>query len=406
MRLRWNDEDIDLADHALAQSLVALGAKAGHRIAVLAGNTPLHVLLHVAARRNGWTLVPLSLAAPPSLDRCDIVVQRQGAAALEDWQGPLLVATDRGEPVGRRAGRLPPPGEPGPAYVLRTSGTTGEPHRIPVTWEMLDAHAAAASHRIGDSKDAVWSCVLGLHRVGGVALLSRALHNGSTILLEPAYDARRLAQHLRDGVTHVSLVPTMLRRLLDAWGHGPPPATLRCVLLGGDRAPEGLVQPALAAGWPVYCTYGMTESCSQAATATPDERRNRPGTSGRPIDGVHIEAVDGELVVSGATVAGGVHATGDLGRVDAEGFVFVTGRVGDRITSGGAKVEPGTVEDVLRAHPAVVDACVVGLPDPEWGERVVAVVVLRGGHMPELATWCRTRLDRPEIPKVFLQAES
>jgi len=398
MRLLRDGEDAPLHGEA-CDVLADLGASRGHRIGLVTGNDPLAVQAHVAARRNGWTLVPL-VAGPSDLVQaaatagaCDAVLAVRGLGAEGTRDLPLVVADASGGTVASTPAVLQDADPSGPAYVLHSSGTTGRPKPVPITWAQLDAHAAAASRRLADTASSAWAATLRFRRVGGVAMLHRALANGSTLLLDglPALDQ----------ATHVSLVPTQLSRLLAE--RGRVPEGLRCLLLGGDHAPESLVRPALDSGWPIFCTYGMTETCSQAATALPRERLERPGTSGRALDGVHIEAVDGELVVSGPTVVGGRHATGDLGRVDAEGFVFVAGRRDDRITTGGEKVDPVLVEEVLCTHPAVAEAGVVGLPDPDWGQRVVAAVVLRG-PMPDLKPWCRSRLEPAQVPKAFVAA--
>lgn len=362
MRLLWGDGEVAVDAGILAEPLLALGLRPGHRVAVPGPNSPLHVQLHAAAEREGWTVV--------SGGDADAEVGPDGSVRLLH---PLGDAT------------------PGPAFIVHTSGTEGRPKPVAITRSMLAAHAAAANERLGDGAGSVWLGALPLHRIGGIAMADRVRRNGGTLALAQRLDAAAL-----DGITHVSMVPTMLRRLLPA----APPQSLRCLLLGGDHAPESLVRPALEQGWPIFCTYGMTESCSQAATATPQERLERPGTSGRPLRCVGVSVDNGELVLSGPTVAGGGPlCTGDLGRVE-DGQVFVTGRRDDRITTGGVKVDPEPVEDALLRHPAVAAACAVGLPDAEWGQRVAAAVVLReGSASPDLRAWCKSLLPAAAVPK-------
>jgi len=210
--------------------------------------------------------------------------------------------------------------------------------------------------------------------------------------LQPSNDERSSGGLLRP-VTHVSLVPTQLLRLLDHRADGPPPS-FRCALIGGARAPADLVSRALEAGWPLALTYGMTEMTSQVATAPPDLVRAKPGALGEPLEGVELK-VDGggEILVRGRTQAigyvgsdeaiadaDGWHHTGDLGHIDDVGDVWVTGRRIDRIVSGGVTVDALEVEQALRGHPAVADACVVGVSDAEWGEVVGACVVPAEGE--------------------------
>jgi O-succinylbenzoic acid--CoA ligase len=178
----------------------------------------------------------------------------------------------------------------------------------------------------------------------------------------------------------------MLHQLLEAWGPEAAPDSLRCLLIGGAPAREELIVAALEAGFPIALTYGLTEASSQVATAPPELVREKPGTVGPPLPGVRVRVSEsGELLVQGPTVAPGevrtdgwLH-TGDLAREDGEGHLWITGRESDRIISGGVNVDPGEVEAALEAHPLVAEAVVLGVPDREWGERVVAVVV---SHSP------------------------
>ncbi|MGH2842659.1 MAG: AMP-binding enzyme, partial [Solirubrobacteraceae bacterium] len=191
------------------------------------------------------------------------------------------------------------------------------------------------------------------------------------------------------------LVPTMLARLLDAGLAGPP--TLRWALLGGGPIPPGLLARAQAAQVPVAPTYGMTEACSQIATF------------GVPLHGVALRlGADGEVLVRGPSLAAnrlgadGWLATGDLGELDARGRLRMVGRKADTIVTGGENVAPAEVEAVLLEHTAVADAGVFGVEDPEWGERLVAAVVLRGGQRAtpeELREFIGARLARFKVPK-------
>jgi O-succinylbenzoic acid--CoA ligase len=190
----------------------------------------------------------------------------------------------------------------------------------------------------------------------------------------------------------VSLVPTTLARLLDA-GLRKPPA-LRWALLGGAPLPAALLDRAAAAGVPVAPTYGLTEACSQVAT------------HGVPLFCTRVRlSAEGEILVAGPTVApasGPVLHTGDLGRIDERGRLTVTGRLSDTIVTGGENVAPTEVEAVLAAHPAVAEAAVHGRADPDWGEAVVATVVLRPGAeatAEALRRHCAAQLAAFKVPK-------
>jgi O-succinylbenzoic acid--CoA ligase len=173
---------------------------------------------------------------------------------------------------------------------------------------------------------------------------------------------------------------------------------LRAALLGGGPADPALLERALAAGVPVAQTYGLTEACSQVTVSAPGD----PSTAGWPLHGTAVRlAPDGEILVSGPTVAGGGElATGDLGRLDARGRLTVIGRKADTIVTGGENVAPAEVEAALLAHPGVLDAAVVGRPDPEWGEAVTARVV--GEVDPgALRAFAARRLAPYKVPKTI-----
>jgi O-succinylbenzoic acid--CoA ligase len=206
--------------------------------------------------------------------------------------------------------------------------------------------------------------------------------------------AGRLGRADRDDVTIASLVPTQLARLIDR----PPPPSLRVVMLGGAPADPTLLVRAREAGWPVAPTYGLTQTCSAVTVAEPGDVE----TSGSPLPGLSVDiAADGEILVTGPTVAGGgTLRTGDLGRLDEGGRLIVSGRKVDTIVSGGENVMPAEVEAALLEHPAVAEAGVFGRPDPEWGEAVTAAVVLRAPAEPAaLRAHCAERLAGFKVPK-------
>ena len=228
------------------------------------------------------------------------------------------------------------------------------------------------------------------------------------------------------GVTIVSVVSTMLQRMLDARRASTYPATLRCVLLGGGPAPRSLLERCAALGVPVVQTYGLTETTSQLATLAPEDALSHPGSAGRAlypnemrIKGAGSPDHAGEILVRGpvvmagyagrpaetarAVVDGWLH-TGDIGRIDSEGYLHVLDQRDDLIVTGGENVYPAEVEAALLAHPLVVEAAVVGVPDDTWGSRVLAVVRLAGVALPAdaeavLVAHCRASLAAYKAPR-------
>jgi O-succinylbenzoic acid--CoA ligase len=261
------------------------------------------------------------------------------------------------------------------------------------------ASALGSAVAVGLDPAERWLCPMPLTHVGGLSIVIRSAIYATTAVVHGRFDTGAVLNDLMDParrITMASLVPTMLSRLLDAGLERPP--TLRWALLGGGPIPPGLLERARQAGVPVAPTYGMTEACSQIATF------------GWPLPGVEIRLagpereieVRGPIVAAGALAGDGWLHTGDLGRFDERDRLEITGRKADTIVTGGENVAPAEVEAVLLEHPAVHDAGVFGRPDPEWGEAVVAAVVLRDGVAldgDELRTFCAERLAPFKVPK-------
>lgn len=279
-----------------------------------------------------------------------------------------------------------------------TSGSTAGPRPVILTHDNVGAAVAASQERLRNGAEDLWLLTLPLFHVGGLSVLWRSAAAGGAVVLHDRFDAHEAARAMQTGrVTMASLVPTMLHRIL---GTEPGPFPwLRAVLLGGAAAPRSLVERAFAAGLPVLATYGMTEACSQVATVAPGEQEASLVSVGRPLDGmsVTIELPNrdgaGEILVDGPAVSSGYAfeaprsgplRTGDIGRFDVHGRLVVLGRSDDVIVSGGENVVPSAVEAVLGAHPALAEVAVLGVPDAEWGEIVVAVVV-PGEETPTIA---------------------
>jgi o-succinylbenzoate---CoA ligase len=283
--------------------------------------------------------------------------------------------------------------------VMHTSGTTAAPKPVELTYGNFQASALGSAVALGLDPAERWLCPMPLTHVGGLSIPIRSAIYATTVVLHGGFDTEAVLNELMDPgrrITLVSLVPTMLARLLDAGLERPP--TLRWALLGGGPIPAALLARARDAGVPVAPTYGMTEACSQIATF------------GWPLPGVELTTSSGEVRVRGPIVSAGCVdergwlRTGDLGRFDERGRLEITGRKADTIVTGGENVAPAEVEAVLMEHPAVADAAVHARADPEWGEAVVATVVARDGASVapgELLAFCAQRLARFKVPKAI-----
>jgi O-succinylbenzoic acid--CoA ligase len=286
--------------------------------------------------------------------------------------------------------------------IVHTSGSTGEPRPVELTFGNIRANARGVAQAMDLRGDERWLCPLPLAHVGGLMVLLRsALMATTAVLAPPPFDPAAVAERLHDGgITVASLVPAQLQRLLDA-GATPGPA-LRRVLLGGGPMPRALLSRARAAGFPVCPSYGLTQACSTVTVGEPGDL----DTAGRALPGVGVAiAGDGEILVSGATVSAlGSLRTGDLGRLDERGRLIVTGRKGDVIVTGGENVAPAEVEAVLAEHPDVAEAAVFARPHPLWGEAITALVVPRDGAELDPAALrghCLQRLAAFKVPKAF-----
>ena len=367
------------AEHR-ASGLAAAGVGEGHRVAVrLAPGIAFCELLH-ALPLLGAVLVPLG-------------------AGAEAPAGMRLMVDDRSEGGSPDSGAVPLRDELDPEAVhsvIFTSGTTGDPKPVELTYANQAASAVASSDALGVEPEDRWLCPLPLHHVGGLGVLIRCAINATTAVLHERFEVERVRRVLEAGdLTLASMVPTMLVRLREAGLRSAP--GLRAIALGGGPIPPELLDWAAEVGLPVVPVYGMTETASQVVAGSP----------GRPLRGVELSiAPDSELLVRGAMVARGALAedgwlhTGDLGRLDADGLLHVEGRLKELIVTGGENVAPLEVERALLEHPAVADCGVAGLPDREWGEAVVAFVVLREAVAAEdLREWCAERLAAFKVPK-------
>ena len=274
------------------------------------------------------------------------------------------------------------------ALVVPTSGTTGAPKGVVLTHPQVAASAEATSTFLGiDPSRHHWLACLPLAHVGGLSVVTRALHAGTGLTVHDRFDAEAVDEAAATGCTHVSLVTTALTRIdTTRWER---------IVLGGSAPPPDRPANSVA-------TYGMTETGSGVVY------------DGTPLPRVEVRAVDGELQIRGPMVSheyrdgtavvdadGWLH-TGDLGGV-TDGVVHVDGRRDDMIITGGENVHPDPVEKRLREHPAIADAAVVGRPDPEWGQRVVAVVEVaddaKAPSLDELRAWVSDTLPRWCAPK-------
>ena len=353
-------------------------------------------------------LVPID--APPGAEfvarfHAAVKLGAVSAPTRPGWGGQTSVTTAPGA-YSRTVGEAAAPGAMARLY---TSGTTGTPRAVDLTRENFFASAVGTAFALGIGPSDRWLCCLPLHHVAGLSILTRSAITGIGTVLHDGFDTDRVAASLaEDGVTLVSLVATQLKRLLDAGAELTGP---RALVMGGGPVPEDLIVEATGRGATVIQVYGMTETTSQVTLLEVADAERKAGSAGRALLGADLRIDHGEILVRGAVVAPGSAGedgwlrTGDLGTIDSEGYLWVDGRRDDLIVTGGENVMPERVEDVLKAHPDVADAAVVGRPDPEWQSAVTAIVVLRPGAAEDaeaLRAHCARELAGYEVPKSFV----
>ena len=275
---------------------------------------------------------------------------------------------------------------PDTALIISTSGSEGLPKAVQLTNRNLDAAASAANQRLSLRSGELWLACLPLYHIGGQSILWRCAQAGATVLLHEGFDASKVADDLSNKpVTHISLVPAMLARLLEIGAK--PPICLRHAIIGGAALSMALYERAKAAGWPLNPSYGMSESSAQIATWVESDGPWHEGLVGTALGENEISLnEEGRIQIRGPQIMAGYlgeetrnpddwFITGDLGKIDQNLRLTVTGRADDMLISGGRNVHPNEVESCLAACPGVQDVAVTALPDPVWGDLIVALVV-------------------------------
>lgn len=431
----------------------AASGPGGPVLAFVGPNGPAVPVSLFAAAWSGASYAPLNYRLPASALRqlvAEVNPERvvcaselvshlgEGGPALElaeDWGGPV-------EATATAPGYAEAPGRP--AVLLFTSGTSAAPKAAALDHANLLSYVLNTVEFASAGEDeAVLLSVPPFH-IAGVAAVLSSCYAGRRVVPLASFSAEGwLAAVGEERITHAFVVPTMLARIVAALETSPDAevGSIRNLSYGGARMPLPVLERALRlfpeAGF--VNAYGLTETSSTVSVLGPDDHRvalhsddpdvrARLGSAGRPLPGVEVAITDesgrrlpageaGEIRVSGAQVGGhylnrdddnlesGWLRTGDIGYVDSDGYLFVTGRADDVIIRGGENISPAEVEDALLRHPAVVAAAVVGLPDEEWGESVAAMVALRPDTEADgdaIAAWAAERLGSLKTPELLV----
>lgn len=427
----------------MAAQLRSRGVDAGDRVAVCALNRVEMLELLFACAHVGAVLVPINnrLTAPEvrfQLGDCEPSVVL-AEPAFEDLL--CRAGTEPGDldafTALARAGAEPGSREQGapesPLLLVYTSGTTGTPKGAVLTQRSLHYTVLNGVAHEGFGTGSVVASVLPLFHVGGLNIQTvPCLFAGGTVVLAERYEPDGLVAIMRrHRPTHLLLVPAAMEALLGCGSLTPEDlSSLGALNCGSSIIPEELIRRFNAYGVRVVQVYGATETGPTAVVLGYGDA-DRIGSCGRPAQHCQLRLVDaagadvapgrtGELWLRGPNLfthywnrpdetgqafAGGWYRTGDVGRIDEDGFVYITGRVRELIISGGENVYPAEVERVLGEHPAVAQAAVIGRPDQRWGEVPAAFVVPEAGALPDAATleqWCEQRLAAYKRPREWI----
>jgi fatty-acyl-CoA synthase len=450
----WTYAELD-ADIARCVAVMrGRGVGCGDRIAVLSRNSVWLLILQQALMRLGAIFVPLNwrLAAAEIdllIADCDpvlLVTDRACAPLADDRPGSVArltlealgTAIESAEPDRCDS----PVDSDAPSIILYTSGTSGRPKGVIITERnaFFTGSNFAVLGRVTNRSTFLCDSP-NFHVIGLLTSFRPGLIRGATMLVSPGFDPETTFARLADpalGITHYFCVPQMAQMLRGAPGFDP--ARLRgltALFTGGAPNPPQDIRTWLAEGVAMADGYGSTEAGTVLGMPPePEVIAAKAGSAGLPAPTLNVRIVDeagavlgddaiGELQIAGPNVtpgywqrpeetaaaftADGWFRTGDLARRDSDGFFTLVDRLKDMFISGGENIYPAEVEQVLLDHPAVTDAAVIGMPDPQWGEVGCAFVVVAGPAIDlaeTLAAHCGASLARYKIPKRFLAVDA
>lgn len=433
--ISWEDKQWTFREMAersmdVARKMRGTGLEEGDRVALLTSGGPETVFLIHGGLLAGFELVMLN----SRLTQAELAYQIADSEAKAVFSDDAL--SDRlpdsttvsvllsGEEAAFEPAELWE--EDRTLTIMYTSGTTGFPKGVRQTAGNHMSSAVASSLNMGLQEGDVWLCAMPLFHISGFSILSRSLIYGMTVRLQTRFDAEASAKEIAEGsVTMMSAVAVQLVRVLDILESRNQRASerFRQILAGGGPVPSPYIRRAEAIGIQILQTYGMTETSSQTATLSAEDALRKTGSSGKPlffnrirIDGAEKPGDEGEILISGPHVTPGYVGrfsdkpaqvdgwlrTGDIGRLDEEGFLYVLDRRSDLIISGGENIYPAEIEQVLAGHPAIVEAGVAGVEDERWGHVPAAFIVARKDiSVEELEAFCRERLAPYKVPKHY-----
>jgi long-chain acyl-CoA synthetase len=440
---------LDGASARVAGLLKAKGVEPGDRVGLMLPNVPYFPAIYYAILRAGAVVVPMNVLLKER--EVAYYLDDSGAKLLFAWHG-FAEAAEAGAAAAGSECILVTPGEfeqllgeqdpaedvvergsDDTAVILYTSGTTGKPKGAELTHPNLHKNCSMTSVTLGkfSHEDVLLGALPLFHSFGQTCTMNSAVSVGATVTMIPRFDPEKALEIIeRDGVTVFQGVPTMYNAMLHAnRADSADVSTLRLCMSGGAAIPVELIR-AFEEKFdsPILEGYGLSETSPVASFNHPDKER-KAGSIGTPIEGVEMQIWDddgneaaegevGEIVIRGHNVmkgywqraeatdeaidADGWFRSGDMAKVDEDGYFFIVDRKKDLIIRGGYNIYPREVEEILYEHPAVQEAAVVGIPDDSLGEEVAAAVVLKEGETldaQELKTYVKEQVAAYKYPR-------
>jgi o-succinylbenzoate---CoA ligase len=424
-----------------AAQCAAFGIAAGTNVGLLTSVSVETVLVLHALIKTGAVIVPLNarldeteLREQITFADCTHCIIDTNAEAIGGLPGDIRAITiadlhDTGVPEEMNPVTIDMDAT---LAMIFTSGTSGLRKAVELSYSNFLYSAIGTLLRLDIRPDDSWLLSLPVYHIGGFAIPVRTMLYGIPVIVPRSLSTEAIGTSIReDDPSILSLVPTMMKRLIDAGVR--PNRSHRVLLLGGGPVDQESVTKWRDAGWKIAPTYGATETCSQVATLRPEEASTTL-SAGMPLPFNRIRITDdkgstlppnetGTIEVSSpavmkgyykqrelsdSVVRDGWYRTGDFGRVDERGNLYIDSRRTDLIVSGGENVNPVEVEIALHGHPGVEDVCVFPYPDPEWGQIVAAAIVFRSrpSNFGEIKKFLSGRLASYKIPKKLYPLES